>query len=131
MSASIGGIFGFKDSIEFKLALTIIGIILAVVIVSLLLDGIRKFIRGLDIAALGVLIIWLGHKASKIALISVVTKLVNLIGITLLIVGILVFVLLRLIRSGRSSRKKREIEVDSADDKSSDETPETPAAENE
>ena len=41
------------SSFEAKLALYIVAGVVALVIVNLLLDGIRKYIRGLDTAALG------------------------------------------------------------------------------
>ena len=89
----IQSLFGQKDSLEFKLVLFIVGLIVALVIVNLLLDGIRRYIRGLDTAALGGIIIWLGYKASGISFISLVTNLLYLIGGTLCVVGLIVFIL--------------------------------------
>ncbi len=94
-----------KNSLEFKLTLFVIGAIVVLVIVNLLLDGIRKYIRGLDTAALGGILIWVGYKASGLAMISVVTKLLYLIGGTLLVVGLLVFILSKLFRRKRPAKQ--------------------------
>lgn len=94
-----------KNSLEFKLTLFVIGAIVVLVIVNLLLDSIRKYIRGLDTAALGGILIWVGYKASDLAMISVVTKLLYLIGGTLLVVGLLVFILFKLFRRKRPSKQ--------------------------
>ena len=87
-----------KSALEFKLILYIVLGIVAIVLVNLLLDGIRKAIRGLDTAALGGIILWTGHKAAEIKIISVVSGLLYLIGGTLVAVGLLVFILLKVIR---------------------------------
>ncbi len=94
-----------KDALEFKIMLYIILGIIAIVVVSLLIDGIRRYIRGLDTAALGALLIWVGYQASKIKIISVVTNLLYLIGGTLLAVGLLVFILLKIIRRKRVRKR--------------------------
>lgn len=94
-----------KDALEFRIMLYIILGIIAIVVVSLLIDGIRRYIRGLDTAALGALLIWVGYQASKIKVISVVTNLLYLIGGTLLAVGLLVFILLKIIRRKRVRKR--------------------------
>ena len=91
-------------SMEFKLVLFIILGIVVIVIISLLLDGIRKAIRSLDIAALGALLVWCGFKASDIAIVEVVSSLLYLIGGTLFAVGLMAFVLLKVIRHKRNVR---------------------------
>ena len=106
MFGSLGATLGAKASaLESKLMLYIIVGVVALVIISLLLDGIRKFIRGLDTAALGALLIWLGYKSSEIALVSVLTNLLYLVGGTLLVTGLIVFILLKVIRRKRAVKK--------------------------
>ncbi len=61
-------------ALETKLILYIVLGIVAIVILNLLLDGVRKYIRGLDTAALGALFIWLGYKASEMALVNVLSN---------------------------------------------------------
>ena len=92
-------------SFESRLALYIVGGVLALVIINLLLDGIRRYIRGLDSAALGALLIFLGYKASELKLVSVLTNLLYLIGGTLFAVGILVFVLMMIIKRKRAVKR--------------------------
>ena len=101
----IESLLGQKGSLEFKLVLFIIGLIVALVIVNLLLDGIRRYIRGLDTAALGGIILWLGYKASSISFISLVTNLLYLIGGTLCAVGLLVFILSKMFGRKRKATK--------------------------
>ena len=100
-----GSVAARAEGIESKLMLYIVVGIIALVIINLLLDGIRRFIRGLDTAALGVLFIWLGYQSGSLTLVSVLTNLLYLIGITLLICGILVFIVTRLIRHKRAVKK--------------------------
>ena len=106
MFGSLGEALGAKaGAFESKLVLYIIIGVAAIVIVNLLLDGVRKFIRGLDTAALGALLIFLGYKASEVKLVSVLSHLLYLIGGTLLVLGILIFVIMRLIKSKRKAKR--------------------------
>lgn len=100
-----GSLADKRDALEAKLMLYIVLGIIAIVVVSLLLDGIRRYIRGLDTAALGALLIWAGYQASKIKIISVVTNLLYLIGGTLVAVGLLAFILLKIIRRKRARKR--------------------------
>lgn len=100
-----GSLAATAGSFETKLALYIVGGVIALVIINLLLDGIRRYIRGLDSAALGALLIFLGYKASELKLVSVLTNLLYLIGGTLFAVGILVFVLMMIIKGKRSAKR--------------------------
>ena len=101
----IGSLSAKASAFESKLMLYIILGVVALVIVNLLLDGVRKFIRGLDTAALGALLIFLGYKASGFQLVNVLTNLLYLVGGTLLATGILVFVIMRLIKRKRKAKR--------------------------
>ena len=101
----IGSLSAKASAFESKLMLYIILGVVALVIVNLLLDGVRKFIRGLDTAALGALFIFLGYKASGFQLVNVLTNLLYLVGGTLLATGILVFVIMRLIKRKRKAKR--------------------------
>ena len=106
MFGSLGNAAAAKaGALETKLALYIVGGIIALVIVNLLLDGIRKYIRGLDTAALGGIFLWLGFESSKIAVVSVLKNLLYLVGGTLCITGLVVFVISMLVRSKRSAKR--------------------------
>ena len=106
MFGSLGNAVAAKaGALETKLALYIVGGIIALVIVNLLLDGIRRYIRGLDTAALGGIILWLGFESSKIAVVSVLKNLLYLVGGTLCITGLVVFVISMLVRSKRSAKR--------------------------
>jgi hypothetical protein len=100
-----GSLAAKASAFESKLVLYIIAGVVALVIVNLLLDGIRKFIRGLDTAALGALLIFLGYKASEFKLVSVLTNLLYLIGGTLFVLGILIFIIMSMIRKKRSATR--------------------------
>ena len=60
LSSFLGTASASANSLESKLMLYIIAGIVILVIINLLLDSVRKYIRGLDTAALGVLFLWLG-----------------------------------------------------------------------
>ena len=106
MFGSLGNAVAAKaGALETKLALYIVGGIIALVIVNLLLDGIRRYIRGLDTAALGGIFLWLGFESSKIAVVSVLKNLLYLVGGTLCITGLVVFVISMLVRSKRSAKR--------------------------
>ena len=75
-----------------KLLLYVIAGIIAIVLLSLILDKIRKYIRGLDTAAIGALVFWLGYKVSQLAVPKGVAEIMVLAGTTLIIVGLLVFI---------------------------------------
>ena len=106
MFGSLGNAVAAKaGALETKLALYIVGGIIALVIVNLLLDGIRRYIRGLDTAALGGIMLWLGYESSKLALVNVLTNLLYLIGGTLCVTGLIVFVISMVVRSKRSARR--------------------------
>ena len=100
-----GSLAATAGSFESRLALYIVGGVIALVIINLLLDGIRRYIRGLDSAALGALLIFLGYKASELKLVSVLANLLYLIGGTLVAVGILVFVLMMIIKRKRAVKR--------------------------
>ena len=106
MFGSLGATLGAKTSaLESKLMLYIIVGVVALVIINLLLDGIRKFIRGLDTAALGALLVWLGYKSTQLPLVSVLSNLLYLVGGTLLVAGLIVFILLKVVRRKRTVRR--------------------------
>ena len=90
------------SSFEAKLALYIVAGVVALVIVNLLLDGIRKYIRGLDTAALGALLIFVGYKAAEIKLVSVLSNLLYLVGGTLFTSGILIFIIKTIVKRKRA-----------------------------
>ena len=100
----VGALAG--DGFKGKLILYIILGITAVVIISVLLDGIKKYIRGLDTAALGGLLIWLGYEANKIALVRTLSDLLYLVGGTLVVVGLIVFIIIRMIKGKRKARNQ-------------------------
>ncbi len=86
----------FRDNPEIfrsKLLLYVIAGIVAIVLLSLILDKVRKYIRGLDTAAIGALVFWLGYKASQLpAVPKGVAEIIVLAGAVLFIVGLLVFI---------------------------------------
>ena len=90
------------SAFETKLVVYIIAGVVALVIVNLLLDGIRRYIRGLDTAALGALFIFLGYKATEFKLVSVLSNLLYLVGGTLFAIGILIFIIKTLVKRKRA-----------------------------
>ena len=86
----------FRDNPEIfrsKILLYVIAGIVAIVILSLILDRVRKYIRGLDTAAIGALVFWLGYKVSQLpAVPKGVAEIIILTGAVLFIVGLLVFI---------------------------------------
>ena len=100
-----GSLSAKASAFESKLMLYIIIGVVALVIVNLLLDGVRKFIRGLDTAALGALFIFLGYKASEFQLVNVLTNLLYLIGGTLFALGILIFIIMRVVKRKRTAKR--------------------------
>ena len=87
--------------------LYIVAGIVILVVINLLLDSVRKYIRGLDTAALGVLFLWLGYESTKLNLISALANLLFLVGGTLLAMGIIIFVIIRLIKRSRKVRNSK------------------------
>ena len=100
-----GALSAKASAFESKLMLYIVLGVIALVIVNLLLEGVRRFIRGLDTAGLGALLIFLGYKASEFKLVSVLTNLLYLIGGTLFVLGVLIFVLMTLIKRKRTAKR--------------------------
>ena len=93
---------GNIESFTTKMAFYLIAGIVIIVIVSLLLDGIRRYIRGLDTAALGALFLWLGYKLSKHVIFQLVSTILLISGGTLFATGLLVFIIMRLFRRKRA-----------------------------
>ena len=93
------------NALETKLMLYIVAGIVVLVIVNILLEGIRRYIRGLDTAALGCIFLWLGFESSKIAVVSVLKNLLYLVGGTLCVTGLVVFIISMMVRSKRSARR--------------------------
>lgn len=112
---------GFKGKLIFYI---IVGIV-ALVIISALLDGIKKYIRGLDTAALGALLIWLGYESNKIALVKSLSDLLYLVGGTLVVVGLLLFIIIKIIRAKRRARNKYQAKHQELVDSKSEPKPET------
>ena len=100
-----GSLAAKAGSFETKLTLYIIIGVIAIVIVNLLLEGVKKYIRGLDTAALGALLIFLGYKASEFELVRVLSNLLYLIGGTLFASGILIFVIMTMIKHKRAVKR--------------------------
>ena len=100
-----GSLAAKAGEFESKLILYVVLGVVALVIVNLLLDGIRRFIRGLDTAALGALFIFLGYKASEFKLASALTNLLYLIGGTLFGLGIIIFIIMTMIKRRRAVKK--------------------------
>ena len=88
-----------------KLLLYVIAGIIAIVLLSLILDKVRKYIRGLDTAAIGALVFWLGYKVSQLAVPKVVAEIMVLAGATLIIVGLLVFIFKVVFKRKKSKNK--------------------------
>ena len=101
----IGSLSAKASAFESKLMLYIILGVVALVIVNLLLDPVRKYIRGLDTAALGALFIFLGYKASEFELVKALTNLLYLVGGLLFALGILIFIIKTIRRAKRKARK--------------------------
>ena len=93
------------NALETKLMLYIVAGIIVLVIVNILLEGVRRYIRGLDTAALGGIFLWLGYESSKLALVNVLTNLLYLVGGTLCVAGLIVFVITMVVRSKRAARR--------------------------
>lgn len=107
LSSFLGKASASANSLESKLTLYIVAGIVILVIINLLLDSVRKYIRGLDTAALGALFLWLGYESTKLNLISALANLLFLVGGTLLAMGILIFVIIRLIKRSRKVRNSK------------------------
>ena len=76
-----------------KILLYVIIGVIVIVVLNLLLDGVRKYIRGLDTAAIGALVFWLGYKLSQVpAVPKGVAEIVVLTGAVFFIIGLLVFI---------------------------------------
>ena len=86
------------DGTKTKVILFIVAGIVLIVLIGLLIDGIRKYIRGLDTAALGGLLLWLGYKNSENAATQSLSELMYIVGATLLVTGLLVFIIIKIIR---------------------------------
>ena len=100
-----GALTAKASAFETKLMLYIVLGVAALVIVNLLLDGIRRYIRGLDSAALGALLIFLGYKASEFKLVAVLTNRLYLIGGTLFVLGILIFIIMLTVKRKRAVKR--------------------------
>ena len=96
------------DALRTKLILYIIVGIIVIVIVSVLLEGVRKVIRGLDTAALGALFFWLATKLDNVPVVAELARYLYAAGATLFIVGILVFIITKLFGRRRRRRKDEE-----------------------
>lgn len=93
------------DGINIKLKLYLVLFIIAIVLVSLLLDKVRKFIRGLDTAALGALFIWVSSKIPDVPAVKVLAEFLMTAGITLAAFGVVIFIVSKIFRPLRARRK--------------------------
>lgn len=94
------------DGFRTKAVLYLIAGVAVIVILSVLLDGVRKYIRGLDTAALGALFIWLGYEAAQYSLTKGAAIYMLAAGGTMAVLGILIFIISR---SFRRSRKRKAV----------------------
>ena len=95
--------FGDKFKLYF-----ILGVI-ALIVLVLLLDTIRKYIRGLDIAAVGGLFLWVSSKIDETPIIKGLCGVFTTIGETLLIGGLAVFIILRVTHYLLKRRKQKKL----------------------
>ena len=93
------------DSFKTKAILYIVLAVFVLVILSVLLDGIRKYIRGLDTAVFGGLVIWLAYEANQYSLTKSAAVYIFAAGGALLVSGIIVFMISNSIRSSRNRRR--------------------------
>ncbi len=98
------------DSLEFKHMVFIVLVVIGLVILSLILDSIRRVIRGLDITALGALFLWAGYEAAGMDVVDVISGILLLVGGTLVVSGLIVFVMIKVYRHKRNVRLKEQME---------------------
>ena len=95
----------FLDTLKIYI---IIGLI-AIVLISLLFDLVRKYIRGLDMAAIGGLLLWIGFKIKEVPIIKGLCGALSLAGRTLLIAGLVVFAVIRLAHYLKRRRMRQKL----------------------
>ena len=95
-----------SEVMAFKIQVIVFVILgtIALVLLGLLLDLIKKYIRGLDTAALGIILIIVG-KIAESRVVKGVSELLYLIGGTLIVSGIILFIIIKSIRHKRRVRK--------------------------
>ena len=82
----------FKEEFKFYI---IAGIII-ILLISLLIDIIRRYIRGLDMAAIGGLLLWISFRIADVPIVKILCGILNLVGGTLLAAGLAIFAAIRL-----------------------------------
>ena len=111
MLALLAGSAGSStDSVRTKAILYVIAGTAIIVLISLLLDIVKRYIRGLDIAALGALLFWLGHEAAKSEISQAYAPYLYAVGGTLVVTGLIAFILIKIIRHKRNVKKKMAME---------------------
>lgn len=100
----VGSLVNTQDATKSKIIMYMVIAIAVIVIIGVLLDGVRRFIRGLDTAVLGGIFLWIAYKSWNIPVISALAEYLLAAGATLVAVGLIVFIINRIVRRKRNVR---------------------------
>lgn len=99
------------DAFKMKMLIWLLIIVGLFILISLCSQAIKRIIRGLDIAAVGGLLVWLGTKVPDIVFVRDLEKTLMMIGIGLLVFGLAIFVISRFVAGKIKNREKAKFEA--------------------
>lgn len=85
------------DAFTHGFLLKLVIAIIIIVLITTLFDGVRRVIRGLDVAAIGGIFYYLGSKVPDIILIRSLIKPLHIIGMILMAVGVVIFIVFKIL----------------------------------
>lgn len=94
------------DDFKMNVLLWVVVAIVAIILICTLFDGVRRAIRGLDVAAIGGLFIWIGTKIPDVPLLNDLKAPALYLGLGLVVLGVIVFIIAKTV--GRKRQKKKD-----------------------
>lgn len=94
------------DDFKMNVLLWVVVAIVAIILITAIFDGVRRVIRGLDVAAIGGLFIWISTKIPDLPLLNDLKAPAMYIGLGLVVIGLIVFVFSKTV--GRQRQKTKE-----------------------
>lgn len=90
-------LFDKWDAFTTKLFITIIVAVVVLVLINTVFDSVRRVIRGLDVAAVGGLFVWISYKIPDFVFIRNLKDPSMKLGVALIAVGLILFVVFKII----------------------------------
>ncbi len=104
------------DAFKMQLLVGLVIIVALIVLLSVLPSVVRNFIRGLDVAVVGGVLVWLGMRTPEIIFVTEMELPLIITGIVLIVLGIFIFIVSKVVAGKRHAKERRKEEMKHLDE---------------